>query len=261
MAPTPMVNGRTDKSSKKQSKIVVLAVPPSILKRFVPKKQSPPTPSPPPAPMVAEVPHLEPMASQENNSESNSTPAPAHDMLTLNGTTKQKGSATNGVKRSTPMPDSMQKPRGKPGPKKKPRLEDGTIDHSVKPAATTTANHKLGPKANTGFINANLRALDRSGTPCRRWEKKGFTLKSFTGHAWELPSWKGSDKSAFADRASDSSTKDISMSSDQKHSESDTAAGSNAGDRTEKMDITTPTPSSPPTMLPRTAHEPILTRT
>ncbi|KAK5091691.1 hypothetical protein LTR05_001876 [Lithohypha guttulata] len=261
MAPTPMVNGRTDKSSKKQSKIVVLAVPPSILKRFVPKKQSPPTPSPPPAPMVAEVPHLEPMASQENNSESNSTPAPAHDMLTLNGTTKQKGSATNGVKRSTPMPDSMQKPRGKPGPKKKPRLEDGTIDHSVKPAATTTANHKLGPKANTGFINANLRALDRSGTPCRRWEKKGFTLKSFTGHAWELPSWKGSDKSAFADRASDSSTKDVSMSSDQKHSGSDTAAGSNAGDRTEKMDITTPTPSSPPTMLPRTAHEPILTRT
>ena len=50
--------------------------------------------------------------------------------------------------------------------------------------------HKLGPKANQGAINAGLRALDRSGKPCRKWEKKGFRVKSFTGVAWELPSWR-----------------------------------------------------------------------
>ena len=41
--------------------------------------------------------------------------------------------------------------------------------------------HKLGPKANQGAINAGLRALDRSGKPCRKWNKKPFQLKSFTG--------------------------------------------------------------------------------
>lgn len=111
-----------------------------------------------------------------------------------------------------------------------------------------TANHKLGPKANTGFINANLRALDRTGTPCRRWARKGFQVKSFTGHAWELPSWTGSSSSALADGTSDSSNKEISMqdSSEQRPSESDTAAGSNTGDHQDKMDISTPAASSPP---------------
>lgn len=52
--------------------------------------------------------------------------------------------------------------------------------------------HKLGPKANTGAINAGLRALDRSGKPCRRWARKGLQLKSFTGTAWNMSSWTGS---------------------------------------------------------------------
>jgi hypothetical protein len=63
--------------------------------------------------------------------------------------------------------------------------EDGTIDQSAK-AATV---HKLGPKANQGAINAGLRALDRSGKPCRKWARGGFTLKSFTGVVWEIPRW------------------------------------------------------------------------
>ena len=50
--------------------------------------------------------------------------------------------------------------------------------------------HKLGPKANQGAINAGLRALDRSGKPCRRWEKKTLSLKSFTGVTWATPSWR-----------------------------------------------------------------------
>jgi hypothetical protein len=58
----------------------------------------------------------------------------------------------------------------------------------IKPVGNVAA-HKLGPKANTGAINAGLRALDRSGKPCRRWEKKGLQLKSFTGAVWGMSSW------------------------------------------------------------------------
>lgn len=49
--------------------------------------------------------------------------------------------------------------------------------------------HKLGPKANQGAINAQLRALDRTGKPCKRWSKTGFQLKSFTGFQWTVPTW------------------------------------------------------------------------
>jgi hypothetical protein len=50
--------------------------------------------------------------------------------------------------------------------------------------------HKLGPKANQGAINAGLRALDRTGAPCRRWQRKSFQVKSFTGIMWEVPTWR-----------------------------------------------------------------------
>ena len=56
---------------------------------------------------------------------------------------------------------------------------------------------KLNPKANQGAINANLRALDRTGTPCRKWGRKGFQVKSFTGVQWSAPSsWGASKKPA-----------------------------------------------------------------
>lgn len=74
---------------------------------------------------------------------------------------------------------------------------DGTIDRTGdngKPIPPPVPAHKLGPKANTGAINAGLRALDRSGKPCRRWERKGLQLKSFTGAAWAMSSWKGSQR-------------------------------------------------------------------
>ena len=63
--------------------------------------------------------------------------------------------------------------------------EDGTVEPKA-----AAASHRLGPKANTGAINAGLRALDRSGTPCRRWERKPLQLRSFTGVLWQLPSWR-----------------------------------------------------------------------
>ena len=50
--------------------------------------------------------------------------------------------------------------------------------------------HKLGPKANQGAINAGLRALDRTGKPCRKWAKKGFSVTTFTGVKWEIQSWR-----------------------------------------------------------------------
>lgn len=52
----------------------------------------------------------------------------------------------------------------------------------------------MNPKANQGAINANLRALDRTGKPTRKWERKGFQLRSFTGVAWGVSSWKAPPK-------------------------------------------------------------------
>lgn len=69
--------------------------------------------------------------------------------------------------------------------------EDGTID----PTGKNGAYHKLGPKASMGAINAGLRALDRSGAPCRRWGKGGFRVKSFTGVVWEVNRWTAPQKS------------------------------------------------------------------
>ncbi len=75
------------------------------------------------------------------------------------------------------------------------------------PFAAPTAI-KLGPKANQGAINAGLRALDRTGKfKCRKWEKKGFKVRSFTGVVFDLPSWKAPPRtSGFADDAKSDST-------------------------------------------------------
>lgn len=82
-----------------------------------------------------------------------------------------------------------------------PSRPDGrtTAAKAMKGAAGTTtgATHKLGPKANQGIINAGLRALDRTGKPCRKWDKTGFRVKSFTGRVWELPTWRTPSSRAF----------------------------------------------------------------
>lgn len=74
--------------------------------------------------------------------------------------------------------------------------EDGTIDHAAVRAAAAA---KPGPRANQGAINAGLRALDRSGKPCRKWTKGGFTLKTFTGVVWEIPRWTAPPKKSDGD--------------------------------------------------------------
>ncbi|POS83567.1 hypothetical protein EPUL_006044 [Erysiphe pulchra] len=115
------------------------------------------------------------------------------------------------------------KSRGKPGPKKKSKLEDATPDQiSVTPKSYNTATAKLGPKANQGAINAGLRALDRSGKPCRKWAKESFKLKSFTGVCWEIPRWKAPPKNIMVESERDSnSSSDIKAYSQLESEHSD----------------------------------------
>lgn len=69
-------------------------------------------------------------------------------------------------------------------------------DPNSKGPFATAPMQKLGPKASMGAINAGLRALDRTGKPCRKWEKKGFQIRSFTGVVWDVATWRAPRKAA-----------------------------------------------------------------
>ncbi|KAA8645579.1 hypothetical protein EYZ11_001784 [Aspergillus tanneri] len=197
-------NGRSSRSGASKS-ILVLKLSSDLLSQFAPpppeakdkkkkrnstvKNHGPVSESPikekesSPASSFAEA--QIPPSSADNVSDAASTPAPgtsAADTPRRKGMPGPKPGSKRGLNQTS---EAYPKPRGKPGPKKKPRLDDGTVDH-VKLAAS----HRLGPKANTGAINAGLRALDRSGAPCRKWERKPLQLKSFTGVNWQLASWR-----------------------------------------------------------------------
>ncbi|TKA33324.1 hypothetical protein B0A50_00877 [Salinomyces thailandicus] len=200
MSPTPAPAKSTSKTTKK-SKVIILRVSPDHLSRF-PSAVVAKTPVPPPAETTPSI--QPPQEPADKTSESNATPVPptAPEGADANSLAppkvdgrRKRGGAVAGRKRAPPSidPNGPMRERGRPGPKKKPRLPDGTIDRShdngTKPSNPVPA-HRLGPKANTGNINANLRALDRTGKPCRRWERKGLTIKSFTGAIWGTNSWK-----------------------------------------------------------------------
>ncbi|KAJ5457550.1 hypothetical protein N7475_008938 [Penicillium sp. IBT 31633x] len=156
----------------------------------------------------AELPPVRPSSADNgSDADANSTPATG---ATPDDTPRRKGvpGPKPGNKRTKEQTDPT-KSRGRPGPKKKPRLDEGD-------AAKTTAAQRLGPKANTGAINAGLRALDRSGSACRKWERKPLQLRSFTGIMWQLPSWRtpgnpksdsSADSKAAALESGDSDTK------------------------------------------------------
>ncbi|KAJ9668320.1 hypothetical protein H2201_001368 [Coniosporium apollinis] len=224
-------NATVPKMSTKpsKSKIIKLPLPSALLARFPHEK-----PVRKPSPSEASSSSTSTPATQAvepppsiNTSEANSTPLPngtASDSTTLappaNGA-KRKGipGPKPGAKRGPSLLDGVTKPRGKPGPKKKPRLGDLANDPLAKGSfggVTPITSSKLNPKANQGAINANLRALDRTGKPCRKWERKGFQLKSFTGVTWTVPTWRAPNKSAVefsGDVKSDSSTpSDVKMS-------------------------------------------------
>ncbi|OLN85944.1 INO80 complex subunit 4 [Colletotrichum chlorophyti] len=161
--------------------------------------------------------------------------------------TKRGAAAVNGV-----GPDGQPKVRGKPGPKKKARLEDGTIDPNARAGA---GGHKLGPKANQGAINAGLRALDRSGKPCRKWSRGGFTLKSFTGVVWEIPRWTAPPKFVpeattedSAAASADSSTKE-NKENEQIKSDANSAANSGADVEMRSAQGSVPASSPAPTPI------------
>ncbi|KAL4897441.1 INO80 complex, subunit Ies4 [Aspergillus ambiguus] len=194
-------NGRSNRPGASKN-IVVLKLSPALLGQFAPpspeakdKKKNIPTikkdspdDSPakekePSSPASSADPQVPP-SSADNASDAASTPAAG---TSTADTPRRKGlpGPKPGVKRGLSQGESYPRPRGKPGPKKKPRLDDGTVD-----TAKFVNSHRLGPKANTGAINAGLRALDRSGAPCRKWERKPLQLKSFTGVMWQLPAWR-----------------------------------------------------------------------
>lgn len=138
------------------------------------------------------------------------TPADASTPMDGTNTPSSLAPPTTGPKRKGPAPkkrgigavdgtNGAPKPRGKPGPKtKKQKLGDMINDpNSTTPFAVPAPAHKLGPKANAGAINANLRSLDRTGKfKVRKWQKNGFRIRTFTGSVVELPSWKASQRAA-----------------------------------------------------------------
>ena len=78
-----------------------------------------------------------------------------------------------------------------------------------------------------GAINQNLRALDRTGKfKCRKWEKKGFKVRSFTGVIWDVPSWKAPSRvAAFPEDVKSDST----GSSDSKLKDESSAISEKSG--------------------------------
>lgn len=137
--------------------------------------------------------------------------------------------------------------------------EDGSIDHSsTAPRGTTTAAHKLGPKANQGAINAGLRALDRTGKPCRKWQKGSFKLKSFTGVVWEIPRWKAPPKITVEGASEGSASGESSKENkDNSQLESEKSEKSNNG---ADIEMTSNLVSSPaPSPAPATPAAPIVT--
>jgi len=55
--------------------------------------------------------------------------------------------------------------------------------------ATEKEKVKSGPKANPGGINAQLRALDRTGRPTRKWTKVPFPVQTCSGYTFYSTTW------------------------------------------------------------------------
>jgi hypothetical protein len=113
--------------------------------------------------------------------------------------------------------------------------EDGTGDNpngnGKGPSTTgTTATHKLGPKANQGAINAGLRALDRSGKPCRKWQKSSFKIKTFTGTVWEIPRWSAPPKVKINGESDGSTSSGDSSKENKENSQIESDKSNSAGD-------------------------------
>lgn len=213
---SPRTSGRSTarRSAKttKLSKIVTLRLPPPQLARFAsapPSRSDSPSHASTPAiqitdesppeekPAEPKEPEPEPEADPKPKSKSKSSasakgrtagglevPAPP---VRDRSAAALKAAATRRLNAS--LGGALPRIRAKPGPKRKGKGDDPN-EPNRKGGNGGAGSHKLGPKANQGAINAGLRALDRSGKPCRRWQKKTIRLKSFTGVCWEVPTWR-----------------------------------------------------------------------
>ncbi|KAF4126275.1 INO80 complex subunit Ies4 [Geosmithia morbida] len=262
MAPTTKpaaAEGRrkSGSSTAKLSLVVSVNVEPSKLRKLLEDKDTPVSEeegSATPAPQTEDdvdvkqqtpdsASTTQPPANETNNaSDSNAatpqaeggTPAPPGAMPPPADGPKKKG-----VKRSAASinggagPDGAPKARGKPGPKKKPRLDDGTIDPTS--GNRLSGIHKLGPKASLGAINAGLRALDRSGKPCRRWARGGFSIKTFTGVVWGVPRWTAPPKPSISDVDPDASA--VPSAADTSSKDNKDAKETTNGDATADITI------------------------
>ncbi|CAI7639308.1 unnamed protein product [Penicillium bialowiezense] len=174
-----MPAGTPNSRRGKNSLTVVLKVPAHFLAQLNANPQGTPDIKDRASPASSgELPTVRPSSADNASDDANSTPATG---ATPADTPRRKviPGPKPGNKRPNGQTDA--KSRGRPGPKKKPKLDEG----DKLPAA-----QRLGPKANTGAINAGLRALDRTGSACRKWERKPLQLRSFTGIMWQLPSWR-----------------------------------------------------------------------
>ncbi|PHH70868.1 hypothetical protein CDD80_5677 [Ophiocordyceps camponoti-rufipedis] len=243
MAPTGKASDARRKSAAKASLVVTLTISPDRLRCIISPesvkddKSSAPSKDAERSPSNSSnsISATQPTTSHAENASDSNAPTPAADGTPAPSAMKPpaEGPKKKGTKRSAAAAngsgDGVAKPRAKPGPKKKPRLEDGTIDHSG-PAGRSGGTHKLGPKANQGAINAGLRALDRSGKPCRKWCRGGFTLKSFTGVVWEVSRWRAPTKKALEAVTDDSNapSADNSSSKENKENGAEANSGSNS---------------------------------
>ncbi|KAL5117286.1 hypothetical protein ACEQ8H_004845 [Pleosporales sp. CAS-2024a] len=190
-----------------KTKTVVLRLSPQALAAFPHEPAAAPAT---PAPKAAAAPDT-PAAAAHALEPAADTPADACTPLNGAHTPSSLAAPTTASKRKPAAPkkraiaavdgpaSSASKPRVRPGPKlKKQKLGDMINDpNAPTPLAVPTPAQKLGPKANAGAINANLRSLDRTGKfKVRKWQKTGFSIRTFTGSVVELPSWKASQRAA-----------------------------------------------------------------
>ena len=125
------------------------------------------------------------------------TPAPQINEPTPAATPADSTPNMDGSTPSSLAPPAAKRKGPKPGSKRNAAQME---------AGSSAATPPKQPKANLGAINERLRALDRSGTKCRRWEKKGFQVRSFTGVMWQVPTYQPGRKGAFPDDVKSDST-------------------------------------------------------
>ncbi|TGZ77705.1 hypothetical protein EX30DRAFT_366552 [Ascodesmis nigricans] len=156
------------------------------------------------------------------NSARTSPPAPvSNTMTTPTAGNKRRGAPGGAPKSGGPVKRVRTSGIGT-GPKVGGRKK-GPLANIVLGAAS--AAPKLGPKSNTGAINDKLRALDRSGRPCKRWSKTGITLKSFTGVQWHVSTWGRPTAQTSSDGAADTSLIGTATNSDTASAEPSVSAG------------------------------------